>query len=47
MIFSKCVNGPSYCKGNDTCEVGYAGVLCENCDMKNHYAKSNGKCEKC
>lgn len=37
------------CLGNDKCEQGYAGLLCENCDHMNGYSKELGakKCRKC
>lgn len=28
------------CKGNDTCEVGYEGPLCELCNIEENYGKS-------
>lgn len=27
-----CSKNPSACKGNDTCSIGYKGILCEACD---------------
>lgn len=28
-----CYKRPESCLGNDSCEVGYYGKLCEECDV--------------
>lgn len=47
--FLYCENNPSVCLGNDVCEEGYTGLLCENCDKINGFSmeSSSNKCKKC
>lgn len=43
-----CYNNPSACRGNDTCQEGYTGILCEECDTENNYSQSGyHHCSKC
>lgn len=34
---SYCFLKPELCIGNDKCQEGYSGALCENCDILNGY----------
>lgn len=35
------------CKGNDTCLIGYQGLLCEECDLINGFSLVNDECKRC
>ncbi|KRX11079.1 Pectin lyase fold/virulence factor [Pseudocohnilembus persalinus] len=39
--FIYCSVNPENCLGNDTCQEGYAGVLCKNCDLLSNYAHNS------
>jgi hypothetical protein len=43
------VHTPSQCLGGEYCDVGYTGILCEECDYDKGYARDTpftcGKCE--
>lgn len=47
--FYYCKNNPDVCKGNDICEEGHIGLMCENCDRANNYSYESltNKCKQC
>ncbi|KRX05207.1 hypothetical protein PPERSA_06841 [Pseudocohnilembus persalinus] len=46
--FYQCQTNLEACTGNDTCQTGYTGTMCEECDFVNEYYLSQDyKCEKC
>jgi len=43
-----CKTNPSLCLGNDKCEEGYKGILCEECDYTNGFSRTaTGACDIC